>query len=165
MRRPPFRTRPLMHLAIPALLALGVVMVSNGCEPTNRVLMNTPGPAQLRLEVADPTYRLSDADRAKLLPNFDAEALERLLAMTRPERRQDILKPFQVRENGERLGHLVGLEDAELQKLLEEVWAPMWDHVGATDADIEANLYGWPGREVAKQRRAARARAKQDGSE
>jgi len=140
-------------------------MISNSYEPTHRVLMNTPDPPPLRLEVADPTYRLSDADRAKLLPDFDAEALERLLGITRPERRQEILKPFQVRENGERLGHLGGLEDPELQKVLEEVWAPMWDHVGATDADIEANLYGWPAREVARQRRAARARAKQDGSE
>ena len=165
MRRSPSRTSRLTRLAIPALLALGAVMIFNSCEPTHRVLMNTPGPAPLRLEVADPSYRLSDADRAKLLPNFDAEALERLLAMTRPERRQDILKPFQVRENGERFGHLVGLDDPQLQKILEEVWAPMWDHVGATDADIEANLYGWPGREVAKQRRAARARAKQDDSE
>ncbi len=127
--------------------------------------MDSPEPPPLRIEVADRTYRLSDADRAKLLPDFDAEALERLLGMTRPERRQEILKPFQVRENGERLGHLVGLEDAGLQQVLEEVWAPMWDHMGATDADIEANLYGWPGREVAKQRRAARARAKQGGSE
>ena len=120
--------------------------------------MNTPEPLPLRLEVPDRTYRLSDADRAKLLPDFDAEALERLLAMTRPERRQEILKCFQVRENGERLGHLVGLEDPELQKVLEEVWAPMWDAVGATDAEIEANAYGWPGREVARQRRTARCR-------
>jgi hypothetical protein len=127
--------------------------------------MNSPEPLPLRLEVADPAYRLSEADRAKLLPDFDVEALERLLGMTRPERRQDILKYFQVRENGERLGHLGGLEDPELQKVLEEVWAPLWDAVGATDADIEANLYGWPGRDVARQRRAARARAKQDGSE
>lgn len=127
--------------------------------------MNSPEPLPLRLEAADPTHRLSEADRAKLLPDFDAEALERLMAMTRPERRQEILKHFQVRGDGERLGHLVGLDDPELQKVLEEVWAPMWDHVGATDAEIKANAYGWPGREVAKQRRDARARAKQDGSE
>lgn len=126
--------------------------------------MNTPEPLPLRLEVPDPSYRLSDADRAKLLPDFDAEALERLLGMTHPERRHHILKCFQVRENGERLGHLVGLEDPELQKVLEEVWAPMWDAVGATDAEIAANAYGWPGREVARRRRAARGGTTQDGS-
>lgn len=165
MRRSPSRTGRLTHLAASALLVLGAVTISTSCEPSRRVLMNSPEPLPLRLEVPDRSYRLSDADRAKLLPDFDSEALERLMGMLRPERRQYILKHFQVRENGERLGHLVGLEDPELQKVLEEVWAPMWDAVDATDAQIEANAYGWPGREVAKQRRAARARTKQDGSE
>jgi hypothetical protein len=119
----------------------------------------------LRLAVADASYGLEASERAKLLPGFDAEALERMLGMVRPELRQPILKHFQQREKGERLGHLMQLHDAELQAVLEEVWAPMWDESNATDAQIEANHFGFPGREVAKRRRAERARSQHNRSE
>ena len=127
--------------------------------------MSSPEPHPLRLALADKSYRLSDADRAKLLPGFDVRALERLLGMTRPDMRQEILKYFQQRERGQHIGHLMGIEDPELQKVLEEVWVPMWNHVGATDAQLEANDYGFPGCEIAKQRRSARAAAQRGGSE
>ena len=84
-------------------------------------------------------------------------ALERLLGMTHPDRRHAILK-------GEWLGILVGHKDPELQKVLEEVWAPMWDEVGATDAEIETDGYHYPGREIARERTAAHSRSRQDGS-
>lgn len=119
--------------------------------------MSTSEPHPLRLTPADESYRLSDDDRAKMLPGFDVEALERLLGMTRPDMRQEILRAFQKREPGQLIGHLMGFDDPELQKVLEEVWAPMWDHVGATDEEIEANAYAYPGREIALRRRAARA--------
>lgn len=93
------------------------------------------------------------------------EALERLLGMTRPELRHEIMKHFQKRKDGERLGMLVQVADPELQRVLEEVWAPKWDAAGATDAEIEANAFGYPGREIARQRRADRARAEREGSE
>lgn len=127
--------------------------------------MSAPEPPPLlRLPAADPAYRLDDDDRARLIPGFDADALERLLAMVRPGRRREILAHFQKRENGDRLGHLVAIHDPELQKILEEVWATVWDAVQATDAEIEAAVYGYPGREIAMQRRAARAQASRDGS-
>jgi hypothetical protein len=80
--------------------------------------------------------------------------------------RLEILKHFLPRENGERLGILAKMYDPELQKVLEEVWAPMWDEVGATDAQLEMNnYYPFPGREIARQRRKARMRTQQDSFE
>lgn len=137
---------------------LSAVLLGAGCEPTKPVLMSTPEPLPLRLAVAERDFRLSDADRAEMMPGFDVEALERLLGMINPELRQDFLRHFQMPKNGERLGLLVKVHDPELQKVLEEVWAPQWDK--ATDAEIDADIYGLPGREVARQRRAARAREK-----
>lgn len=127
--------------------------------------MSTPEPLPLRLPVADAGYRLSDADRAKLLPGFDAEALERLLAMVRSGMRRQILACFQKPETAGSHGHLTVLRDPELQSVLEEVWAPVWDAVRATDAELEADVYGFPGREIAMRRRAARAGAQGDGPE
>lgn len=147
------------------LFTTSAVLTVVGCEPPQQIAMSTPEPHPLRLALADKSFRLSDADRAKLLPGFDVQALERLLGMIRPDMRQEILKSFQQREQGQRLGHLMGFEDPELQTVLEEVWAPMWDYVGASDAQIEANDYGYPGREIAKQRRAARAASQRGGSE
>ncbi|HEV2150505.1 MAG TPA: hypothetical protein VGR37_24105 [Longimicrobiaceae bacterium] len=124
----------------------------------------TSEPVPLRLPRADPAYRLDGADRAKMLPGFDADALERLLAMVRPDRRREVLAHFQKREDGERARHLVALDDPELQGMLEEVWAPVWDAVQATDAELAADVYGFPGREIAMQRRAARAQVQRDGA-
>lgn len=126
--------------------------------------MSTPEPLPLRLPRADPAYRLDGADRARLLPGFDADALERLLAMVRPDRRPEILAHFRKREDGERPRHLVALDDPELQSVLEEVWAPVWDAVQATDAELEGDAFGFPGREIARRRRAERARGRRDGS-
>lgn len=83
--------------------------------------------------------------------------------MTNPALRREILAQFQEREKGSDLGILVELFDPGLQKLLEEVWAPMWDHVRATDAEIEMDAYHYPGREIARQRRVARLRTPQEG--
>lgn len=157
-------SRP-MRRAVFFLLTASAAMNLGGCDPHQPVLMSVPEPHQLRLAVADRSYRLPDADREKLLPGFDVEAIERLMMMTRPDMRQEILKAFQRREPGRHIGHLMGFDDPELQRVLEEVWAPMWDHVGATDAQIEENAYGFPGREIAKQWRAARAVAQRRGTE
>lgn len=155
----------LARRAVLTLLTAVAALSSGACEPRQQALMTTPEPLPLRLTHADLSYRLPDTDREKILPGFDVEAVERLLGMTRPDMRQEILQYFQKRDGSKRLGHLMGFDDPELQKVLEEVWAPMWDHVGATDAQIEANDYGFPGREIAQQRRAARARTRLEGSE
>lgn len=145
-------------------LILGSVLTYSGCE-SNRTLMSSPEPHPMRLSAPEPGFRLSDADRAEILAGFDVEALERLLGMTRPDLRGEILKHFQKRKNGERLGILVRVADPDLQQVLEEVWAPKWDEVNATDAEIEANAFGFPGREIARQRRASGNRAQRGGSE
>lgn len=117
--------------------------------------MDVP-PQPLRLALPDASYSLSPSDRAKLQAGFDGNALERLLRMVRPDMRREILEHFQVSDGtGRRYGRLVQFHDAQLQPLLEEVWAPMWDEVGATDQEIEENAYQFPGREIARGRRAA----------
>src|SRR4051812_13380522 len=54
---------------------------------TPRALMLTPDAQPIRLRAPDPHYHLAPEDRARVLPRFDADALERLLAMTRPDLR------------------------------------------------------------------------------
>jgi hypothetical protein len=126
--------------------------------------MSTPSPQALRLAIPDGAYRLSAGDRARVIQGFDQDALERLLARITPERRTEVLRYFQTREDRSvRLGMLVSLNDPELQPLLAEVWAPMWDEVGATDDEIAQNAYAYPGREIALNRRAMRKRQDEIG--
>jgi hypothetical protein len=122
--------------------------------------MDSPTALPLRLTVADQGYHLTAADRAKIRPGFDVEALQKLLRAVRPELRSEILAHFQVVDDGVRRGLLVQFHDMELQRLLEEVWAPMWDEVKATDADLAENTFGFPGRQIAIQRRQARRSGK-----
>ena len=136
------------------------------CEHQNHgITMGSPRPP-LRLTASDAAFTLSASDRAQVRPGFDAEALERLLRMVRPDMRKEILLHFQVSDGtDQRYGDLVEFYDPQLQAVLEEVWAPMWDEVGATDEDIEANAFQYPGRAIAKQRRAAaRARPQSPGA-
>jgi hypothetical protein len=43
----------------------------------------------------DGSYLLSAADRARIAPSFDQDALEEFLQMTHPEQRASILSTFQ----------------------------------------------------------------------
>ena len=112
--------------------------------------MTSPDAEPLRLEAPDPAFHLSADDRATLAPEFDADALERLLRQVRPDMRTEILSHFQV---GQARGHLVEIHDPRLQAVLEEVWAPFWENT--PDKALEENWYRMPGREIAKARRAA----------
>jgi hypothetical protein len=142
-------------------LIQGPALAYSGCEPGRMLPMSSPEPHPMRLSIPESGFRLSEADRAEILPGFDVEALERLLGMTRPDLRREILKPFQRRKDGERIGMLVRVADPDLQQVLEEVWAPKWDAANATDAEVEANAFGYPGREIALQRRIARPPSQQ----
>jgi hypothetical protein len=122
--------------------------------------MHSPDTLPLRLSVPDQDYHLTAADRATIRPGFDAEALQKLLRAVRPELRSEILAHFQAIDDGVRRGLLVQFHDVELQPLLEEVWAPMWEEVKATDADLAENTFGFPGRQIATQRRQARRSGK-----
>ena len=136
-----------------------VALVLGACERTQGTLMNSPDPIPLRLQVADQGYHLTAEDRARIRPGFDAGALQKLLRAVRPEMRAEILAHFQLVDDGVRRGLLVQFHDAALQPLLDEVWAPMWDEVKASDDDIRQNTYGFPGRQLAMERRAARRRS------
>lgn len=116
----------------------------------------------LRAPQVDAHLKLTETEREKIIRGYDPDALERLLARVTPKRRGEILAYFQVPGSEDRThsrGQLIGMNDPELQSLLDEVWAPMWDEVGATDADIAADVFQFPGREVALRRRAARKQA------
>lgn len=142
-------------------LAILIAASVGGCEHNHGALMSSPEARPLRLASADKGFRIDAAERARVRPGFDVDALERLLGMVRPDLRNEILANFQ--EKTARPGHgqgwsaLVEINDAKLQEVLEEVWAPMWDN--APDQALEENWYQWPGREIAKRRRAqARSR-------
>jgi hypothetical protein len=146
-----------MHRRVLATCLAGVLMLC-ACEHRQGALVTSPDPAPLRLEVPDPAFQLTAADRAAVAPVFDADALERLLRQVRPDMRGEILAYFQVGKGAR--GHLVQVSDPQLQAVLEEVWAPFWED--APDQALEENWYRMPGREIAKARRAeARARAQQ----
>lgn len=127
-----------------------------GCErlpPTE----TAPMPVSISLDTPDESFRLDAAERAKINPMYDPDALERLLQLVHPDHRMDILAHFIGPFDGERRGSLVEIFDAKLDALLDPVWAPMWDD--ATDEQVEANIYGMRGRAtVLKQRREMRER-------
>lgn len=136
------------------ILTIAAVLVA-ACERHSPTL-NAPMPEPLRLSSADPSFRLTEDQRARIPANtYDADALERLLAEIRPDMRMEILEHFMT---GGRPGRLVEFHDHTLQPLLEEVWAPVWRE--ATDEELEANIYDLPGREITKARRAAERRRK-----
>ncbi|HEX8246359.1 MAG TPA: hypothetical protein VF541_22840 [Longimicrobium sp.] len=138
-----------------------MLLTAGGCEHRNGGITMEESPKPLRLASPAAEYRIDPATRAKVFAGFDVDALERLLASVTPERRAEILCYFLVPEDTADLGRgqLIQVKDPELQRLLEEVWAPMWDYVGATDEEIAANAFGYPGREIAQERRAARHRS------
>jgi hypothetical protein len=141
---------PARFLTVAALVLLG----ATACDRLLPTAM-APKPAHIRLDRPDPEFHLSSADRAKVVPGFDVDALERLLASVTPEMRQEVLAFFQWRSpEGEPRGHLYQILDPKLQAILEEVWAPMWD--SATDEQIAENAFGMPGRKIAEKRRQER---------
>lgn len=154
------------------LLVLAAVLVSGGCEHTTRSrIMNNPPVKPLRLAARDPAYRLAPDERARVIPAYDADALERLMGMIHPDLRPKILENFLIWKPGElpageRAGLTVelydpstGQVDPQLQAVLEEVYAPLWARV--SDDDLEKpNFMVHPGREREKQRRQNRPRGR-----
>ncbi|HEX5727591.1 MAG TPA: hypothetical protein VFX98_19115 [Longimicrobiaceae bacterium] len=99
----------------------------------------------------DPSFRLTASDRARLLPWYDADALERLLSMYPAAERSGILENFQMPEPGQQRGLLVQVGHPQLQAILDEVWVPFWETY--TDEEIDAEPGNFPGRELAKRKR------------
>ncbi|CAN5557182.1 hypothetical protein BH09GEM1_BH09GEM1_23700 [soil metagenome] len=86
--------------------------------------------ADLRLPEPDATFRLTDAERATIQPRFDADALERLLAMLLPSERAIHFASFQV-QTGDSRRELAMFGDAVLNQALGEVWKPYVDSLPA----------------------------------
>lgn len=148
--------------------AAGLCLIAGACDPsTHPRAMSTPPLEPLRLSAPDPGYRLSAADRARVRPGFDPEALERLIAHIQPSLRRMILRGFLVPTPEEMTSDpppnwIVELRDPNLdavdpvlQRLLEDVYAPLWAEVP------DEALFGWeityyPGQERERARRRAR---------
>lgn len=81
----------------------------------------------------DDSFKLDSETRARVAPQYDVDALERLLAHYRPTSRADMLSHFLLREpvvrREERSEYWVlrDLGDATLNELLAEVWQPFWN--------------------------------------
>jgi hypothetical protein len=146
--------RRFRFLVVASALAFATV----GCETIGDApIVTDPEYRPLALRSPDRTFRLIPEERAKVLPGYDLEALERLLRMIRPDMRQEILRYFQPGQPGERSrGMLTEFMEPQLQAVLEEVWAPMWNDAPDEALDDASSYY--PGRQIAKQRRESRRR-------
>lgn len=136
-------------------LALAGHLTLTGCEPLPPT-ETAPMPVSISLNTPDESFRLDAAERANIQEMYDPDALERLLQLVDADHRMAILAHFQTEPwNGQRRGNLVELFDPRLDPLLDAVYAPLWKN--ATDAEVEANIYGMRGRAtVLKQRREMR---------
>lgn len=105
-----------------------------------------------RLDPPDAGYRISADDREKIRAGFDADALERLLAMIVPDARPELLRAFQWPDRGVPAANIVKFQDPDLQAVLDEVWLPMWEREIPDAVDAETKAF--PGLELARRRRA-----------
>ena len=106
----------------------------------------------------DDSFRLDEVTRSRIAPDYDADALERLLQALEAEARALVLEEFLRPEcRTPPLAHegswrtLVGFTDPKLSALLAEVWQPFWTH---QPAEVWADPHcQYPGRDLARQRR------------
>jgi hypothetical protein len=117
--------------------------------------MATARNGSARLDDPDPAFRFTPGQRATIEPGYGVDALERLLAVLHPALRAETLSAFQRQPPDVIGGGLIKFEDPVLQALLDEVWAPRWENV-PEDLFDDPDLQRFPGRELAKARRAAR---------
>jgi hypothetical protein len=109
-------------------------------------------PVSFSLETPDESFRLDAAERANIGDDYDPDALERLLQAVHPDYRMDVLANFQIQPfDGRKRPYFIEILDPKVKLLLDPVYAPAWKN--ATDEEIEANIYGLPGRETVKQQR------------
>lgn len=108
--------------------------------------------------IPDRSYRIDPTERSRLQPGVDADALERLLQHFPADSRSSHLDMFSVRRvvvdrdgRAPDVTVLTRISDPVMQNLLEEVWQPFWSTV--SDAELEQEFGGPPGRELARRRR------------
>jgi len=122
---------------------------------------SSENPHTIRLPEPDPEFKLTPEERASIREGFDADALERLLAAVEADVRPIILHDFQPPapgelEPGEFMTPPTRLGDPALQPLLDEVWVTAWERF-APDL-LDSDEMNYPGKALAKRRRAARQR-------
>jgi hypothetical protein len=119
-------------------------------------------PVSFSLDTPDERFRLDAAERANIGEMYDPDALERLLQVVHPDHRMDVLANFQIQPfDGRKPPYFIEILDPRVQPLLDAVYAPVWQN--ATDEEIEANIYGLPGRAtVMEQRQEMRDRRRSD---
>lgn len=113
-------------------------------------------------QAADRPIRLPDAQRRRIAENFDPDAVEQIANLLPAEERRHFLRSFggvpgeapapATREQQD-FAVLVRHSDPRIQALIEQMWAPWWDHEPA--AALDDPNYNFPGKELAKKRRLA----------
>jgi hypothetical protein len=149
-----------------SLVVCGFVMV--GCVERARGIVHSsqeeiamdPNPNTIRLPRPDPDFKLTPEERASIREGFDVDALERLLAAMEADVRPFILDWFKQPKRGEGEAGLwetppITMGDPALQPLLDEVWATVWERYPQLLDDDDVD---YPGKRIAKERRAARLR-------
>ena len=106
---------------------------------------------------SDAEYRLSAELRPHVAPEFDCDALERLLQYSDAITRTQLLDHFLLPEHRSvppvpnRSFTLIGSTDDRFNALLAEAWQPFW--LDKPNEMLEDPGSDYPGRELARERR------------
>jgi hypothetical protein len=130
---------------------------------------NTPATTMSHYESPGPRLvRLSSVVRDRLEGRFDVTALEELLGTMAPNDQQELLEGLGASDSPPEGGEtrdvsvMMRSTDPARQALLDRMWAPYWDHL--PPEMLNRTDLPYPGRELAKARRAARATASGRGN-
>lgn len=125
----------------------------SACETSPATIMTQNRPAS-----HPASSLLTPEARRELEKQFDVSAMDELLASMSPAERQETLIKMGVIQTGETTRDVtfpVHSDDPERQKLIERMWAPYWDHL--PPEWLDRTDLPFPGREIARARRAAKA--------
>lgn len=78
------------------LLQAFILLCVTACDPQARNAPMSADQPNVFLQSADPTFHLSPAQRAGMPQQIDADAVEQVLAWTRPEYRDEVLRDLVV---------------------------------------------------------------------
>lgn len=141
------------------LQALACALVLSGCETVSGSVMTQNRPLNRPVSTL-----LTPEARQELSKSFDLDAMDELLAMMGPEEQRWNLIQMGVVQTGEETRDVsmpLHSDDPERQKLIERMWAPYWDHF--PPEWLDRTDLPFPGREIARVRRAAREAGQQKG--
>lgn len=149
--------RILLTAVVLLILACGEGIVSREQSPPPR----RPGP--------DESVRLQPELKVQLKARFDVDALEKLLQYMTPDERSPLLNTLQAMvpetsthravvpgASTSNVTLLIKSTDSVKQSLLDEIWAPYWEHLPLSALDDPTLPF--PGRELARVRAAKGAK-------